>query len=55
MEEFEKIAQDAILKAERVECSIEEFCEGLESMIQELQSRLEISREEADSGDLEEM
>ena len=39
--EFEKIIQEAISKAEQVDCDIEEFKQGLKDMWHALQTRIE--------------
>lgn len=38
---FQSIASTAILDAELIECSLEEFLEGLKTMASELNSRVE--------------
>jgi hypothetical protein len=48
-EEFEKIAQDAIEKAEAVNCEGEDFVAGLEVMLSLIQDRLESARDEFSS------
>lgn len=41
-EQFEKIAEDAISKAEGVKCSIGDFREGLKTMVGAMRSRLDM-------------
>lgn len=40
-EKFEQIATQAVTEAEGVECSLEEFADGLRAMISVLQERYE--------------
>jgi hypothetical protein len=40
MEEFEKIAEEAVRKAEKVPVSLEDFKVGLEAMISHLKQRV---------------
>ena len=43
---FEKLAKEVIRKAEAVPCSLEEFYQGLETIIDELVERKQIAHEE---------
>jgi hypothetical protein len=40
-EEFEEIIQEAISKAEQVDCSMEDFEEGLKGMEMSIRTRIE--------------
>jgi len=45
-EAFEAIAQEAIEAAEKVECSLDDFVRGLDTMMQEIQGRHRAAEEE---------
>lgn len=40
-EQFEKIASEAITQAEQIDCSLDDFCDGLKAMIDVLRERHE--------------
>lgn len=40
-DQFEKITRETIEKAENVDCSFEEFLEGLKNIVIELQDRID--------------
>jgi hypothetical protein len=44
--EFEDIINEAIIKAEHVNCSFEEFVEGMREMVDTLTERFESAEEE---------
>ena len=46
MNEFERIAYEAIIKAEKVNCSFDDFVTGLRTMLNEINDRLEAAEEE---------
>lgn len=43
---FEQIATDAIVRAERVECGVEDFVEGLRTMLISVKERYDSACEE---------
>ena len=45
-ERFEAMGEDAIQKAETLDCSIEDFYRGLKTLIGTLQNRLDMAAEE---------
>jgi hypothetical protein len=51
---FEKIAKEAIQKAERVDAPFEAFVAGLKTMADEILERWALARDEAESRGLEE-
>lgn len=44
---WERVAQDAIMAAERVECSLSEFAEGLRYIERDIKDRREMAEDEA--------
>ncbi len=44
--EFQTIGDDAVVSAERVEASFDDFVEGLEIIVATLRDRLEMARDE---------
>lgn len=48
MDEFEKIAADAIRRAEAVKCSFEAFVRGLRSILIDVKERLDLAESEAE-------
>lgn len=49
MSEFEKIAKECVRKAEQVRCPLSQFVEGLRTICDELNERLELAEAEQDS------
>jgi hypothetical protein len=45
-DQFEKIAEDAILKAEKVDCSFDEFVGGLSGIMITIKERWELAVDE---------
>lgn len=49
---FQVVADDTILDAEAVDCSIPEFVEGLELIFEAVKDRLELARDEAKNAEV---
>lgn len=48
-DKFEKIAQTAIEEASKIECSLEEFYDGLDTMLSAIETRKDQVEEEIDN------